>query len=68
MPTLPPTMLCVVAPFAPQFSRRVWRQALVLMLVGGRNGQSRAKELKKEDRGASRFQAQWPDRPLSGPR
>lgn len=31
MPTLPPAMLAVLAPFAPHFSRRVWRHALVLL-------------------------------------
>jgi hypothetical protein len=33
MPTLPPTMLQLLAPFAPLFARRVWCHALVL--VGG---------------------------------
>ncbi len=31
MPTLPPTMLHLLAPFAPCFSRRVWCHALVLV-------------------------------------
>jgi hypothetical protein len=31
MPTLPPAMLHLLAPFAPLFSRRVWRHALVLV-------------------------------------
>jgi len=31
MPTLPPTMLHLLAPFAPLFSARVWRHALVLV-------------------------------------
>src|SRR5207247_1575183 len=31
MPTLPPAMLQLLAPFAPLFSRRVWRHALVLV-------------------------------------
>ena len=31
MPTLPPAMLLLLAPFAPLFSRRVWRHALVLV-------------------------------------
>ncbi len=31
MPTLPPVMLRLLAPFAPHFSRRVWRHALVLL-------------------------------------
>src|SRR5215212_6922227 len=31
MPTLPPAMLHLLAPFAPCFSRRVWRHALVLL-------------------------------------
>jgi hypothetical protein len=31
MPTLPPTMLPLLAPFAPLFSRRVWRSAVVLV-------------------------------------
>lgn len=32
MPTPPPAMLSVLAPFAPLFSRRVWRHALVLVV------------------------------------
>lgn len=32
MPTLPPAMLPVLAAFAPQFSRRVWQHALVLLV------------------------------------
>jgi hypothetical protein len=32
MPTLPPAMLAVLAPFAPLFSRRVWRHALVVVI------------------------------------
>jgi hypothetical protein len=32
MPTLPPPMLLRLAPFAPLFSRRVWRHALVLLV------------------------------------
>jgi len=32
MPTLPPEMLPLLAPFAPLFSRRVWRHALVLVV------------------------------------
>ena len=31
MPTLPPAMLQLLAPFAPLFARRVWRHALVLI-------------------------------------
>jgi hypothetical protein len=31
MPTLPPAMIAVVAPFAPLFSKRVWRHAQVLL-------------------------------------
>src|SRR5438046_559727 len=31
MPTLPPPMLLLLAPFAPLFSRRVWPSALVLV-------------------------------------
>jgi hypothetical protein len=31
MPTLPPAMLQLLLPFAPLFSRRVWRHALVLV-------------------------------------
>ena len=31
MPTLPPAMLQLMLPFAPLFSRRVWRHALVLV-------------------------------------
>ena len=31
MQTLPPTMLQLLAPFAPLFSRRVWSHALVLL-------------------------------------
>lgn len=31
MPALPPAMLHLLAPFAPLFSRRVWRHALVLV-------------------------------------
>jgi hypothetical protein len=31
MPTLPPAMLHLLLPFAPLFSRRVWRHALVLV-------------------------------------
>ena len=31
MPTLPPAMIPLLAPFAPLFSRRVWRHALVLV-------------------------------------
>jgi len=31
MPTLPPVMLRLLAPFAPHFSRRVWQHALVLL-------------------------------------
>jgi len=31
MPTLPSAMLAVLAPFAPHFSRRVWRHVLVLV-------------------------------------
>ena len=31
MPTLPPAMIAVVAPFAPLFSGRVWRHARVLL-------------------------------------
>lgn len=31
MPTLPAAMITLVAPFAPLFSRRVWRHALVLV-------------------------------------
>src|SRR5262245_33146897 len=31
MPTLPPPMLLLLAPFAPLFSRRVWRHAPVLV-------------------------------------
>jgi hypothetical protein len=31
MPTLPPAMIAAVAPFAPLFSRRVWRHAQVLL-------------------------------------
>jgi DDE superfamily endonuclease len=31
MPTLPPPMLLLLAPFAPLFSRRVWRSAVVLV-------------------------------------
>lgn len=31
MLTLPPSMLALVLPFAPRFSRRVWRHALVLL-------------------------------------
>ena len=31
MPTLPPGMLRLLAPFAPPFARRVWRHALVLL-------------------------------------
>jgi len=32
MPTLPPAMLQLLAPFAPRFSRRVWCHALVLVV------------------------------------
>jgi hypothetical protein len=32
MPTLPPSMLLLLAPFAPLFSRRVWQHALVLLV------------------------------------
>lgn len=32
MPTLPPAMLHLLAPFAPLFSRRVWSHALVLVI------------------------------------
>jgi hypothetical protein len=32
MPTLPPAMLHLLAPFAPCFARRVWPHALVLLL------------------------------------
>src|SRR5918999_1748344 len=32
MPTLPPAMLPLVAPFAPCFARRVWPHALVLLV------------------------------------
>ncbi len=31
MPTLPPAILHLLAPFAPCFSRRVWPHALVLL-------------------------------------
>src|SRR5438132_1675613 len=31
MPTLPPAMIAIVAPFAPLFSRRVWHHAEVLL-------------------------------------
>ena len=31
MPTLPPLMLAVLAPFAPLFSARVWRHSQVLL-------------------------------------
>jgi hypothetical protein len=31
MPTLPPSMLPLVSPFAPRFSGRVWRRVLVLL-------------------------------------
>jgi hypothetical protein len=31
MPTLPPAMLLLVAPFAPLFAARVWRHAQVLL-------------------------------------
>jgi hypothetical protein len=31
MPTLPPPMLALVSPFAPLFSGRVWRRALILL-------------------------------------
>ncbi len=31
LPTLPPAMLHLLAPFAPLFARRVWRHALVLV-------------------------------------
>jgi hypothetical protein len=31
MPTLPPAMLHLLAPFAPLFARRVWCHALVLV-------------------------------------
>ena len=32
MPTLPPAMLQLLAPFAPSFSRRIWSHALVLVV------------------------------------
>src|ERR671927_2007072 len=32
MPTLPPAMLLLLAPFAPLFRRRVWPSALVLVV------------------------------------
>lgn len=31
MPTLPPAIVAVVAPFAPLFSGRVWRRAQLLL-------------------------------------
>ncbi len=31
MQTLPPAMITLLAPFAPLFSQRVWRHALVLV-------------------------------------
>ena len=32
MPTLPPAMLALLAPFAPLFGRRVWPSAVVLVV------------------------------------
>ena len=31
MPTLPPAIITLLAPFAPLFSRRVWCHALILV-------------------------------------
>jgi len=70
MPTLPPAMLQLLVPFAPRFSRRVWRHALVLVagtiLAPGKRtvcaalramGLSRTKHWTRDHRVLNR--AQW---------
>ena len=62
MPTLPPAMLRLLAPFAPHVSRRVWPHALVLVagtiLAPGRRTVTAARRAmgRAQDRRCARYQ------------